>query len=121
MTKIMVVDDSLFIRNHLEKLLGEHGYETVSAEDGEQAIHLYSTARPDLVLMDITMPKTNGLVALHMIRSSDHEAKVIMLTAMDEQVMAKYAVRLGAKDFLMKPVMPDTLLATLEKALKQSC
>ena len=118
MAKIMIVDDSLFMRNHLEKLLGECGYETVLAEDGEQAIKLYAMARPDIVLMDITMPKVNGLIALHEIRRSDKTAKVIMLTAMDEHMMAKCAVRLGARDFLMKPVKPDTLLATLEKMLK---
>jgi len=118
MPKVLIVDDSLFMRNHLAKLLTEHSYEVVLAENGEEAVKTYRTSRPDIVLMDVTMPQVNGLAALTEIREFDRRAKVIMLTAMDERLLASHAVQLGAKDFLMKPVPLDKLLMALQKALK---
>jgi two-component system chemotaxis response regulator CheY len=118
MPKVMIVDDSLFMRNHLEKLLSDHGYETVSAEDGEQAVKVYRTTRPDVVLMDITMPKMNGMDALVEIRQLDPRSRVIMLTALDQQLVAARAVHMGARDFLVKPVLPTKLLLTLQKVLR---
>jgi two-component system chemotaxis response regulator CheY len=118
MFKVLIVDDSSFMRNRLAKLLGEHGYETIQAENGEEAVKTYRSAKPDVVLMDITMPKMNGLTALIQIREFDRQAKVIMLTALDERLMAAGTIRLGAKDFLMKPVPPEMLLTTVQKALR---
>ncbi len=118
MPKVMVVDDSLFMRNHLEKLLSSHGYEIVLAEDGEQAVQMYRAARPDVVLMDITMPKMNGMDALVEINQLDPRARVVMLTALDQQLVAARAVHMGAKDFLVKPVLPTKLLLTLQKVLR---
>jgi len=118
MPKVLIVDDSLFMRNHLAKLLTEHSYEVVLAENGEEAVKTYRTSRPDIVLMDVTMPQVNGLAALTEIREFDRRAKVIMLTAMDERLLASHAIQIGAKDFLMKPVPLDKLLMALQKALK---
>ena len=118
MPKVLIVDDSLFMRNHLAKLLTEHSYEVVLAENGEEAVKTYRTSRPDIVLMDVTMPQVNGLAALTEIREFDRRAKVIMLTAMDEHLLASHAIQIGAKDFLTKPVPLDKLLMALQKALK---
>ena len=118
MPKVMVVDDSLFMRNHLAKLLAEHSYEVVLAENGEEAVKTYRSARPDVVLMDVAMPQMNGLAALVEICEFDRQAKVIMLTAMDKRLLASHAIQVGAKDFLMKPVSLDKLLMALQKALK---
>ena len=118
MPKVMVVDDSLFMRNHLAKLLTEHTYEVVLAENGEEAVKTYRSARPDAVLMDVAMPQMNGLAALVEIREFDRRAKVIMLTAMDERLLASQAIHMGAKDFLTKPVPLDKLLMALHKALR---
>lgn len=118
MPTIMVVDDSLFMRNHLAKLLGEHGYETVMAEDGLQAVKTYRATMPDLVLLDITMPNMNGMDALAEIRLYDLRAKVVMLTALDQQLVAARAVHMGAQDFLVKPVTASRLLMTIQKALR---
>ena len=118
MPKVMIVDDSLFVRNHLAKLLAEHSYEIVLAENGEEAVKTYRSAKPDVVLMDVTMPQMNGLSALIEIRQFDRRAKVIMLTAIDENLLASQAISMGAKDFLTKPVPLDKLLMALQKALK---
>ena len=120
MAKIMIVDDSLFMRNHLSKLLTKNGHETVVAENGEQAVTTYRQTNPDAVLMDITMPRKDGLQALTEIRELDSKAKVIMLTALDQELAATRAIHVGAKDFLVKPVPPSRLLTALERVLKQA-
>ena len=115
MSKVMIVDDSMFMRNTLCKLLTQNGYETVTAADGQQAVNAYRSDKPDLVLMDITMPVMNGMDALAQIRILDPHARVIMLTALDQQLIAARAVHMGAKDFLVKPVPPAMLLMVLKK------
>ena len=118
MAKVMIVDDSLFMRNHLSKLLIKNGYETILAENGEQAVNAYRQSGPDAVLMDITMPRKDGLQALTEIRELDSRAKVIMLTALDQELAATRAIHLGAKDFLVKPVPPSRLLTALQRTLE---
>ncbi len=118
MPKVMITDDSLFIRNKLAKTLGERGYETALAKDGEQAVRVYREARPDAVLMDITMPGKSGLDALNEIIELDPHARVIMLTALDQKSVAATALVAGAKDFMAKPVRPEQLMAALEKVLR---
>ena len=118
MVKILIVDDSLFMRNRIANTLEENGYETVKASDGVAAIESYRQERPDVVLMDITMPRKDGLEALVEIRQIDPTAKVIMLTALDQPLAAGRAIRHGAKDFLTKPVRPRELLRALTKVLR---
>ena len=118
MPKVMIVDDSLFMRNHLAKVLAEHSYQVILAENGEEAVKTYRSAKPDVVLMDVTMPQMNGLSALIEIRQFDRRAKVIMLTAIDERLLASQAIYMGAKDFLTKPVPLDKLLMALQKVLR---
>lgn len=117
MTKIMVVDDSRFMRLRLVNLLSEHGYDVVEAADGEEAVQLYSEVRPDAVLMDMAMPRKNGNEALHEIRRLDVEAKVIMLTSMDQQAISIRARQAGAKAFLTKPYESEQVLETLHDVL----
>ena len=117
MAKIMVVDDSLFMRDHLSNLLAKNGYQPIMAENGEQAVQTYRRDQPDAVLMDITMPRKDGLQALTEIRAYDSCARVIVLTALDQELAVTRAIRLGAKDFLIKPVSPNRLLMVLQKAL----
>ena len=73
---------------------------------------------PNVVLMDITMPRKDGLQALTEIRALDSRAKVIMLTAVDQDLAATRAVHLGARDFLVKPVPPSRLLSAVQRLLK---
>ena len=118
MTSIMVVDDSLFMRQHLSRLLAKNGYETILAENGQQAVDAYRRNRPNVVLMDITMPRKDGLQALTEIREFDAKARVIMLTAVDQELAVTRAIHLGAKDFLVKPVPPSQLLLALRQAMR---
>ena len=117
MPKVMVVDDSLFTRTHLAKLLSKYGYETVLAEDGEEAVQTYRQTHPDVVLMDITMPRKDGLDALLEIRQFDPRARVIMLTALAQELAATQAIHIGARDFLVKPVPSNQLITALQKVL----
>jgi two-component system chemotaxis response regulator CheY len=117
MTTVMIVDDSLFMRSHLSGLLATKGYQTIMAENGEQAVRNYRQDRPDAVLMDITMPRKDGLQALTEICEFDSQARVIMLTASDQELALTRALRLGAKDVLVKPVPPNRLLAILQETL----
>ncbi|MBN1875194.1 MAG: response regulator [Anaerolineae bacterium] len=118
MAKILIVDDSLFIRGHLARLLIKHGHEIVTADDGVKAVRVYEQANPDLVIMDITMPQKNGLEALADIRRFDPTARVIMLTALDQPAAATMSIQLGAKDFLPKPIDQEKLLSVLKRVLK---
>ncbi len=117
MPKVMIVDDAQFMRLRLSKLLTEHGYDIVEAENGEQAVDLYRSTSPDAVLMDITMPHKDGLQALAEIRQYDPNANVIMLTALGQQSMVLQAVQAGAKDFVVKPFDPARVMKALQKVL----
>ncbi len=117
MPKIMVVDDAQFMRVRLTKLLTERGYEVIEAENGAQAVERYQAARPDCVVMDITMPHKDGLAALTEIRGGDPQARVIMLTALGQESLVVQAVQAGAKDYVVKPFDPNRLMTALERAL----
>jgi two-component system chemotaxis response regulator CheY len=86
-------------------------------ENGVEAIRKYAEWRPDAVLMDITMPEMDGLTALREIRKLDPKARVAMVTAMGQQAIVMQALKDGAKDFVLKPMQPDRVLAALAKIL----
>ena len=117
MSTVMVADDNRAFREGLSELFTELGYEVCEAEDGEQAVQVYRSSRPDVVLMDVTMPRKDGLAALAEIRQFDPQAKVIMLTALNRESVMMKAAQLGARGFLTKPVKPAKLEAALQKAL----
>lgn len=119
MARVMVVDDAQFIRMRVTKLLTEHGYEVIEATDGSAAVQTYRSAKPDAVLMDITMTKKDGIAALAEIRQFDPQARVIMLTALGQQAILLRAMELGAKDFLVKPYDSERILRALHKVLKE--
>ncbi len=117
MPTIMVVDDSEFIRTCITNLLTKHNYKVIQAKDGAEAVQTYCLAHPEVVLMDFAMPVKNGLIALAEIRQFDPQAKVIMLTALDQQAIILRAMQSGAKDFLVKPYDSERVLKTLQKVL----
>jgi two-component system, chemotaxis family, chemotaxis protein CheY len=115
MTTILVVDDAAFMRMRTSKILTEAGYEVIQAENGLEALNKYKEHRPDVVLLDITMPEMDGLTALQEIRAVDADAKVAMITALGQQQIVLEAVKAGAKDFLVKPCEGERVLATVSK------
>lgn len=115
MATILVVDDAAFMRMRMSKILSEAGYDVVQAENGIDAIAKYQGARPDAVLMDITMPEMDGLTALREIKAIDPSARIAMVTALGQQQIVLEAVKSGAKDFLVKPAEPDRVLAAVTK------
>ena len=117
MNRVLIVDDAQFMRQRLAKLLSQHGFDVIEADDGDAAVQSYHSARPDVVLMDITMLPKDGLTALAEIRDFDPQAKVIMLTALDQQAIILRAMQLGARDFLVKPYRPEFVLKALKKVL----
>ena len=117
MARILVVDDAAFMRMRCSKLLMENGHDVEEAENGQEAIKKYEITRPDLVLMDITMPVMDGITAVKEIRSRFPEARVVMVSALGQQSMVIEAIKAGARDFVVKPFQPDKILATVSKHL----
>ena len=118
MAKILTVDDAAFMRKVIKDTVSKAGYtEIYEAEDGAQAVEKYNELKPDLVLMDITMPNMDGLEALKAIRAKDSGANVVMCSAMGQESMVMDAVRSGAKDFIVKPFKPDRVLKTVSTIL----
>ncbi|MCQ2596201.1 MAG: response regulator [Treponemataceae bacterium] len=104
------------MRKSIALILKEGEHDVVGeAEDGDVAVAMYKKTKPDIVLLDITMPGKDGLQALKEILTSDPNAKVIMCSAMGNQENVVEAIRSGAKDFILKPPTPQKLLEVVEK------
>jgi two-component system chemotaxis response regulator CheY len=114
--RVLVVDDAAFIRDMLHELLIDAGFEVVGlAVDGADALEKYQKLRPDVVLMDIIMPGVGGLDALKSIVEMDPEARIIMISAVGQRAMMKEALAAGARDFVIKPFMPEKVIELVEK------
>ncbi len=114
MAKILLVDDAAFMRKVISDTLSKSGYtDLYEAVDGADAVEKYSEIKPDLVIMDITMPNMDGLEALKAIRAKDPSANVVMCSAMGQETMVIDAVRSGAKDFIVKPFKAERVLKTV--------
>ena len=117
--KIMICDDSAFMRMMLKDLLDRDGYGVVcEAKDGTEAVALYRETKPDVLLMDITMPVMDGLEAAKAIIAEDKDAKIIMLSAMGQQNTVDSCMKAGACGFVVKPFRPENITAAIENALQ---
>ncbi|MBI9044894.1 MAG: response regulator [Anaerolineaceae bacterium] len=117
MPKILVVDDAEFLRMRIKKMLVGDGFEVVEASNGVEAVDSYMKEKPDVVLMDITMPEMDGLTALQEIKSKDNQAKVIMLTALGQESVVLEAIKSGARDFVVKPFEKDRVIQAIRKLI----
>ena len=116
--RILIVDDLEFMREAAQSVLSDAGFSGfLHAADGKQALSVYLEHKPELVVLDITMPVMDGLTALKKIRSFDSRAKVVMCSAMGEQEYVIQAILNGAIDFVVKPYTPDRLASAVEIAL----
>ena len=118
MAKILVVDDAAFMRMRCFKLLTEAGHEVIEASNGAEAVEKYQEMKPDGVLLDITMPKMDGIITLQEIIKMNPHAQVAMVTAMGQRTMVISALKAGAKDYIVKPFDGSRVLSTVEKLLK---
>lgn len=114
MARVLVADDSAFVRTQIVKLVHALGHETAEAADGAEAVSVFERWHPDLVLLDITMPEMDGLEALRRILRTDPEAAVVMVSALAANRVVMDALSIGAKDFLAKPIDPDKLARIIE-------
>jgi two-component system chemotaxis response regulator CheY len=117
MAKILIVDDAEFLRVRITKMLSGEGFEVFEAENGLKAVSSYKELRPDMVLMDVTMPEMDGLTALKEIRSFDSQAKVVMLTALGQESVVLEAIKSGARDFVVKPFERDRVMSAIHKLI----
>ena len=114
--RILIVDDAAFMRMMIKDILTKNGYGVAGeAENGLKAVEKYNETKPDLVMMDITMPEMDGIQALKKIKEADANATVIMCSAMGQQAMVIEAIQSGAKDFIVKPFQPDRVLEAIKK------
>ena len=118
MANILIVDDAAFMRMMIKDILTKNGYGIAAeAKNGKIAVDKYNETKPDLVLMDITMPEMDGIQALKAIKGNDPNAKVIMCSAMGQQAMVIEAIQSGAKDFIVKPFQADRVLEAVKKVV----
>ena len=115
---ILICDDAAFMRMMIKDILTKNGYTIVGeAENGQKAVEKYNETKPDLVMMDITMPEMDGIQALKKIKATDPTAAIIMSSAMGQQAMVIESIQSGAKDFIVKPFQPDRVLEAVKKAI----
>jgi DNA-binding response OmpR family regulator len=113
MPRVLVVDDEPDAVELLQEFLTSKGYEVITASEGEEALRKVKSERPHLILLDVRMPKMNGLEVLRQVRQIDKEVGVIMVTAVNEEETGRQALELGAFDYIVKPLD----LEYLEKSL----
>ena len=109
MARILVVDDEKETREFLSEFLKLRGYQVLTASDGFEALTAVKNERPHIVLLDIKMPGLDGVEVLRRIRAIDKEAGVIMVTAVKDEKIGEYALKLGASDYITKPIDLDDL------------
>ena len=118
MQKILIVDDEKEIRDLIEIYLKSEGYETLKAADGEEALNILNREDPDLIILDIMMPKMNGIDACLKIRE-ERQMPIIMLSAKSEDVDKILGLNMGADDYLTKPFNPLELVARVKSQLRR--
>ena len=119
--KVLVVDDSMFVTKQIGQILTSEGFEVVgTASDGLEGVEKYKELYPkvDLVTMDITMPRMDGVSALEKIIEFDKDAKVVMISALGKQDLVKKALLIGAKNYIVKPLDRKKVLERVISVLK---
>lgn len=117
--KVLIAEDDLNIRLGLSDLLSDEGYECIEAVDGEQAVTLYSAAQPDLILLDIMMPKLDGYSVCRKIRQLDETVPVIFITAKSEEIDQVLGLELGADDYIKKPFGTREVIARIKAVTRR--
>ena len=119
--RVMIVDDSMFVAKQLTQILTSDGYEIVAtAQDGKEGVDKYKELCPnvDLVTMDITMPRMDGITALEQIMAFDKNARVVMVSALGKEELVKKSLLSGAKNYIVKPLDRKKVLERIGAAVK---
>ena len=120
MARILVADDASFMRQIIREILESEGHEIVAeASDGIQAVEEYKKHQPDLVTMDIVMPRRSGIDAVRAIIGLAPSARIVMCSALGQETLVTEALQAGAIDFIVKPFKPDAVLDTLRRVLEK--
>ena len=120
-SRILVVDDASFMRSVLKDIIKTNGLasEIFEAGDGIEGVKAYQKIKPDLVTMDVNMPKADGIQALRAILKIDPTAKVIMITSVEEKHIVQDAIKLGARDYVVKPFDRSNVPLVINKVIRQ--
>jgi len=120
MARVLIADDASFMRQMIREIIEPEGYEVVGeATNGIEAVEQFEELSPDLVTMDIVMPKRSGIDAVKGILAKHPDARVVMCSALGQESLVMEALQAGARDFIVKPFKPDNVLATLKKILEK--
>lgn len=118
--RVLIADDTALFREMIKNALGSEEYQIVGeAVSGGQAVDMYKEKKPDLMILDINMPKMNGIDALVAVMDYDPEAKVIMCSDQKYEGMIVMAIKKGAKDFIVKPFTTSDVLFAVKKAFEE--
>lgn len=118
MARILVVDDSMFMRQVLRNILTKAGHEVSEAESGEKAVEAVQRSSPDLLTLDLVMPGMGGMEALRRIRKARADQRVLVVSAVGQSAEVAEAVSLGAVDYIVKPFDETTVVKTVAAVLK---
>ncbi len=119
--RVLIVDDSAFVAKQLTQILSSDGYEVIAtAADGKEGVDKYKELCPnvDLVTMDITMPRMDGITALEQIMAFDKNAKVVMVSALGKEELVKRSLLAGAKNYIVKPLDRKKVLERIASSIK---
>lgn len=120
MYKLMIVDDSNIIRNRIERSLRDLNIEVVAtADNGEVAIQLFKEHHPDLITMDLTMPKVDGLECIQQIKALSADVSILVVSALSDRKTGLKALQYGARGFICKPFTEEQLVLALGKLIQQ--
>lgn len=119
MTTVLLCDDSMFARTMTRRLLDDAGCTVVGeAVDGEEAVTMYRDLQPDLLLVDLVMPRCSGTEAIRRIMAEKPEARILVCSAMGQESMVNEALAVGARGFVVKPARAEALKSALADALR---
>ncbi len=120
-SKILIVDDASFMRSVLKDIIKSNGLasEIFEAGDGIEGVKTFLKIKPDLVTMDVNMPKADGIQALRAILKIDPTAKVIMISSVEEKHIVQDAIKLGARDYVVKPFDRANVPLVINKVIRQ--
>jgi two-component system chemotaxis response regulator CheY len=120
MARVLIADDASFMRQMIREIIEPEGHEVVGeATNGIEAVDLYNELSPDLVTMDIVMPKRSGIDAVKAILAEHPTACVVMCSALGQETLVTEALQAGAKDFIVKPFKPEAVITTIQKVLEK--